>query len=142
MSESSPRRRARELVLQALYAESIGEIDPVEVQEKVIVDESLSTKALDFARSLFGQVRENREWADGVISSLSKNWSIERMAHIDRSIMQIALVELKVSVDLPVSVVINEAIELARAFSTEESTKFINGILDAYVKGMPKEKTD
>ena len=134
MSESSPRRKARELVLKALYAEAVGEWDYQEIETDIIADDELSARALKFARSLYAAVRENREWADEVISSLAQNWKLERIATVDRAIMQIALTELRDTPDVPVKVVINEALELAKTFSTSDSAGFINGILDRYVK--------
>ncbi|UCC43751.1 MAG: transcription antitermination factor NusB [Candidatus Zixiibacteriota bacterium] len=134
MSEASPRRRARELVLKALYAEAVGEWDYQEIESDIIADDGLSPRALKFARSLYTAVRENRKWADEIISSLAENWKLERIATVDRSIMQIALTELKETPDVPVKAVINEALELAKTFSTSDSASFINGILDHYVK--------
>ena len=121
MSEASPRRRARELVLKALYAEAVGEWDYREIESDIIADDELSARALKFARSLYTAVRENRQWADEIISSLAENWKLERIATVDRSIMQIALTELKETPDVPVKAVINEALELAKTFSTSAS---------------------
>ncbi len=133
MSES-PRRRTRELVLKGLYAHEIEELDPERIVEEVISDDTLSQKNLDFARGLFGLVRKHRAWADEQITSLAKNWDIKRIADVDRIILEIALVELREISDSPVKVVLNEAIELAKKYSTGDSSSFINGILDAYIR--------
>ncbi len=133
MAENS-RRIARELVLKGLYAEEIGEIPPNEVLEKVLVDRELSHDSLDFARGLYRQVREKQEITDAAITRFAKNWILERIAVIDRIIMRIAMTELLESPDVPVKVVLNEAIEMAKLYSTSESSKFINGILDSFVK--------
>lgn len=131
---ASPRHRARELVLQGLYAQEIGEIPPEEVIDKVIVDDDLSAGALEFARRLYEQVRAGTKWADCAISRLATNWDIERIAVVDRIILRLAMTEIKESPDIPVKVVINEAIELAKSFSTAESSSFINGLLDSFAK--------
>ncbi|HUV30259.1 MAG TPA: transcription antitermination factor NusB [Acidobacteriota bacterium] len=132
------RRRARELVLKALYAESVGGRDPDEIVSAIIAAGSLSKRAYEFARALFLLVCQHRQWADEVISSLAENWDIERIALVDRSIMQMALVELREMPDVPVKVTLNEAIELAKEYSTGESAAFINGILDSFVKSSPQ----
>ncbi len=133
MSES-PRRRARELALQALYALEIDENESQETLDRVIVDDTLSAKNLEFARSIVLLVREHAAWADSQISQLARNWDLSRIAELDRIILRMALVEIKEMPDTPVKVAINEAIELAKRFSTAESSAFINGILDPYVK--------
>lgn len=136
MTGPSPRHRARELVLQALYALSVTEDQNDETVGAIIKDDTLSDKALGFARALYDTVRRNRDWADSTIQSLAENWRLERLAQIDRSILQMALVEMKESPDVPFKAVINEALELAKTFSTADSAAFINGILDSFVKRM------
>jgi N utilization substance protein B len=128
----APRRRARELVLQALYACDIGENDPEEVKLRVIVDDTLSPRNLEFAREMFSLVRQHQSWADAQISALAINWDINRIAELDRLVLRMAIVELNYMPDTPVKVAINEAIELAKRFSTSESSAFINGILDSF----------
>jgi len=134
----SPRRRARELVLKGLYAWDVGVTDAGEVKRTIITDDSLSSQTLQFAHTLFSLVCDNHDWADRVISSLAENWDIERVAKIDRNILRMGLVELKEMPDVPIKVVLNEAIELAKKYSTGESSAFINGILDSFVKKLPK----
>jgi len=134
------RQRARELVLKALYAEDVGEGDHEEIKNVIINDDSLSENTILFGRTLFAQLAEHRRWADEIIASLAENWDIDRIARIDRSIMQMALVELREMPDIPVKVVLNEAIELAKKYSTGESAGFINGILDRYVKEMMEKR--
>lgn len=130
----SPRRRARELVLHGLYASELRENDPQEVMLKVINETQLNGKNLTYARTLYSRTREHLSWADQQITKFAKNWKIERFAEMDLLILRMALVELKEMPDVPMRVVINEAIELAKKYSTAESASFINGILDSYVK--------
>jgi len=130
----SPRRKARELVLQGLYACEISENNPEEILNKITGGTELSTKTLEFANSLICLVVKNQRWADDQITELATNWDINRIADIDRIILRIALVELHEVPDTPMKVAINEAIELAKKFSTKESSSFINGLLDRYAK--------
>ncbi len=130
----SPRHRARELVLQGLYAQEIGEILPEEVVDKVIVDDDLSKETLEYARLLYEKVRLNSTWADDAITRLATNWDLNRIAVVDRIILRLAMTEIKEEPDVPVKVVLNEAIELAKSFSTAESSSFINGVLDSFAK--------
>ncbi|PWB76441.1 transcription antitermination factor NusB [candidate division GN15 bacterium] len=130
----APRRRARELVLQALYACDVGENDPDDVKQRIIADDSLSARNLEFARGMFALVREHQNWADEQITQLATNWDINRIAELDRIVLRMAIVELNFMPDTPVKVAINEAIELAKRFSTGESSSFINGILDSFAK--------
>lgn len=135
MSETTPRRRARELVLQGLYACEIEELQQDQILSQVVTDASLAARQLEFARTLFTLTCQHKQWADEQIQALARNWAIGRLADLDRNILRMALVELREVPDSPVKVVINEAIELAKKFSTGESASFINGILDSYVKG-------
>jgi N utilization substance protein B len=136
----SVRRLARESVLKGLYAEEIGSLSSDEVLRTVVLDGHLSQAGAEFARLLFEQVHQSREWTDAAISRLATNWDIERIAVIDRIIMRMAMTEIKVMVDIPMKVVLNEAIELAKRYSTSESSAFINGILDTFVKDAAREE--
>ncbi|TET96376.1 MAG: transcription antitermination factor NusB, partial [Candidatus Zixiibacteriota bacterium] len=117
----SPRRLARELVLQSLYASESGETQPEESFADIVRDHKLSEKNVQFARTLFSLTRQHSDWADQQISKLAEHWDINRIAAIDHTILRMALVELEHVPDTPVKVVLNEAIELARKFSTSES---------------------
>lgn len=136
--KESPRRRVRELVLKALYASDCGETNSERSLADLLRDETLSDKNVRFSRTLFSLVSQHSDWADGKIAELSEHWAVNRIAAIDRTILRMALVELEHIPDTPVKVVLNEAIELARKFSTSESPAFVNGILDGYVKKMEK----
>ena len=132
----SPRRRARELVLLALYAQEHGEKSADEAFVSTVAEEKMNKKNLEFSRALFDYVLNNIEWADQQIVNLADNWKIERIAAIDRTILRMALVEIEHIPQTPIKVVLNEAIELAKKFSTMESSRFVNGILDNFVKKM------
>lgn len=133
MTESS-RSRAREMVLQALYACEHGESDPDAAFEDISAEDPLNDRTNEFAVKLLHTVIDNTEAADKHIAELAENWHLERIAAIDRSILRMAIIELEMIPDTPTKVVLNEAIELAKKFSTIESSKFVNGILDNFVK--------
>jgi N utilization substance protein B len=132
----SPRRRAREIVLQGLYAYEHSHVDREKTFEEMLEAEKLSKKNARFAQDLYRLVLDNSEWADKEIVRLSLNWELKRIAAIDRTILRMALVELEKMPDTPIKVAINEAIELAKTFSTMESSSFINGIIDNFAKSM------
>ena len=133
MSDSS-RHHARELVLQAMYASEVGNADALETLDRLIEQAVLNAKHADFARAVLGEALKNSGQADKTIQSLAENWQLDRIATIDRLILRLAMTELKVLPDVPVKVVLNEAIELAKTFSTAQSASFVNGILDQYVR--------
>jgi transcription antitermination protein NusB len=133
MGDSS-RHHAREMVLQAIYAAEVGDADPFENLERLIDAATLTAKHADFARVLLGEVLKYSSDADRITEALAEHWELERIATIDRLILRLALTELKALVDVPVKVVLNEAIELAKTFSTAQSSAFVNGILDQYVR--------
>ena len=117
-----------------MYAAEHGNQTTVQAFESLIVKEEMKDKNKEFARNLLAEVVNRTEWADAQISELAENWKIERIASVDRTIMRMAMVELEVFIDTPIKVVLNEAIELAKEFSTNASSKFINGILDNFIK--------
>lgn len=133
------RRQAREIALQALYI-----MDTSGTPEKeafAIVnrrEEPDDEKTLDFARSLVAGSTEHRPVLDKHIESTAENWALSRMAAVDRNMLRLAVYELLFRLDTPVNVVIDEAIEIVRKFSTEESTRFVNGILDKIKTLRPK----
>ncbi len=134
MTNDTQRRLARELALQGLYAWENGELEIEQIEQKVIVDESASARTLVYARELFRLACRDHERCDALITELAINWKVSRMASIDRNILRLAITELTEMPDVPVKVVMNEAIELGKKYSTAESSSFINGILDKFVK--------
>ncbi len=134
MTNDTQRRLARELALQGLYAWENGELEIDQIEQKVIVDESASARTLDYARELFRLTCRDHERCDVIITELAINWKVSRMASIDRNVLRLAITELTEMPDVPVKVVMNEAIELGKKYSTAESSSFINGILDKFVK--------
>ena len=126
------RRQAREIALQTLYI--IDTSGTPEAEAYAIVnrraDEPGDEKTLEFARSLVAGANAERPQLDKLIEGAAQNWALARMAAVDRNVLRLAAYELLHRLDTPVNVVIDEAIEIVRKFSTEDSTRFINGILD------------
>jgi N utilization substance protein B len=126
----SSRRRARESVLKALYAYEQSEPSDPETGREVLASSRLSDRDRNFARTLYETVVDNIEEIDRFISGLATNWKLERLALLDKNILRMAICEVKNMPDIPLKVAINEAIELAKKYSTQDSAAFVNGILD------------
>jgi N utilization substance protein B len=127
----SRRTRAREIVLKCLYAYETLEKEAKTIFEETCAKTSQDVRSLEFASDLYFAVIERREEIDKEIASNAENWNINRFAVVDKNIMRIAVCELFYFPDIPAKVSINEAIELAKKYSTIDSSSFVNGILDA-----------
>ncbi|GIW97059.1 MAG: N utilization substance protein B [Pirellulaceae bacterium] len=124
------RRRAREVALQLLYADDLNPDHDEEVAEKFLRGRLHGNRNLvAFAHRLWRGVVENRERLDREIAAHAANWSIRRMAAIDRNIIRLAAYEILES-QTPGTVAISEAIELAKRYGNRHSSQFVNGILD------------
>ena len=126
------RRAARELALQVLYAleYQAGE-DPLKVYRDVVYDFGREDADSPFARELVLKTSQHADEFDVLIESKSANWDLERIAVIDRLVLRMALCEFLFFPDIPPKVTIDEAIEIAKRYSTEKSGKFVNGLLDS-----------
>ncbi|HFK1762022.1 N utilization substance protein B [Bacillus wiedmannii] len=121
------RRTARERAMQALYQMDItGELEPKVAVENAL-DEGEETN--EFLESLVVGFVENKEVIDEAIRQNLKKWKLERISIVDRSILRVAVYEMKYMEEIPHNVTINEAIEIAKTFGDEESRRFINGVL-------------
>ncbi len=126
------RRLIREVVMQVLYAYDIRKEDIRKVAEGIMPEEITSQpKSKEFAFSLLEKIIPNLTLIDSKIKSHADNWELDRMAIIDKNLMRIAIAEMLYFPDVPPKVSINEAIEIAKQYSTDKSGKFVNGILDA-----------
>lgn len=126
------RRLAREIALQAIYAQELSGDDIGTVEKHVIeASEELTEELQQFSRQLFESTVNHREELDQYIKEKSENWDFERIAVIDRLIIRMAIAEFLYFDDIPPKVSISEAIEIAKKFSTDDSSAFVNGILDA-----------
>jgi N utilization substance protein B len=133
------RRRAREIVLQALYEAEFSERSPHDIVEEQIGRRTPSDESADFARALFVKTMEKKSDLDQVIESLLENWDPQRVSLVDRNILRFALAEVLYFPDVPGSVIIDEAIEVAHRFSSEDAGRFVNGLVDRFVKEFRKD---
>lgn len=138
------RRQSRELALQFLFSLDMqGRLD-VSPAEAMAAFASFSEHftsakaALPYARSLVDGVCQHWRELDTKIAAHSHNWRVERMSAVDRTILRIAAYELNWAQDAPAQVVINEALEIAKRFSIDDSAPFINGILDGMHGAQPR----
>lgn len=127
----SQRRRAREFALQILFQYDLANGNLKEIMDEFWKGKKVNNKIISFCSQLVNGTVENIQEIDRCISRHSLNWKLERMSAVDRNVLRIATYELLFLKETPSPVVINEAIEVAKKFGTEDSAKFINGILDA-----------
>jgi N utilization substance protein B len=126
------RREAREVVLQALYANEIGKGKWEDIIKSVIKPRlSNDTEIFKFAERLFLKIVNNQDQIDDIIQQHLNNWRLGRLNAIDRLLLRIAIAEFLYYEQIPTKVSINEAIEIAKKYSTKKSGNFINGILDS-----------
>ena len=136
------RRKARECALQMLFAADVAEMPATDVVRSYwaeLGESDLDTTARDFATRLALQTLSNLELLDERIRSRAEHWLISRMAVVDRNILRLAVYEFLYE-PTPRTVAINEALEIARRFSTYEATQFINGILDAIKRDLDEQQ--
>ena len=130
------RRKAREIALQALFQFDFTKNDDENLIEMLIKEtKGLNQQSILFTREIIKGTIANLEAIDATIKTVSNDWKIERMAAVDRNIVRMAVYELKFnSEDTAPKIIINEAIEIAKIFSSDESSRFVNGILGALIK--------
>ncbi len=123
------RRKARGLALQALYEiDAVGH-EATRVLDSLLADGELSEENSAFIRELVCGVLENKEKVDLNIKNFAPAWPIEQLSAVDRNILRLAIFEILLNNKVPVKVAINEAVELAKAFGSESSPRFVNGVL-------------
>ena len=125
------RRKSRELALQLLYQLDLqGESNPEPYLDEFWQRHPVEGEVREFVESLVRGTKLHQGKIDEVIAQYAENWELERMAVVDRNILREGVFELLWMADVPPKVTINEALEVAKKFSTQESSRFINGILD------------
>lgn len=125
------RRVARECALQMLYEFDVGKHAKEEILRTYWQMNEHPPKVREFAEQLFVGTLQRLKEIDKVIQQHTKNWRLGRMAVVDRNVLRLAVFEFLSEGKTPETVVINEALEIARKFSTQESAQFVNGILDS-----------
>ncbi len=131
------RRRGREFALQTLYAMDMNPDMDSTPEQPLLEDGRVDYEAVDFAEVLVRGVLAHQAIIDGKIKEKSKNWAISRMARVDLNILRLAAYELLFCADIPKNVTINEAVEVAKKFGTEDTPAFVNGILDEIAATLP-----
>jgi len=135
------RRRARKIALAILYQQEITGIPSSQIlREKLYAPENEPIP--EFTYQLLSGVNRHCRELDKLIAQYARNWALERLPIIDKNILRMALFEILYQADIPVSVSINEAVELAKLYGTEDSSRFINGVLGQIVLALsPKKKS-
>jgi N utilization substance protein B len=139
------RRSGRAYALQLLYArdgDPATDVADAAVAWAEAFDIDLDPSAQAFARELVAAAAERSARVDELIAGASKNWRIDRMSRVDRNILRLGACELVAFRDVPVKVVINEAVELAKRFGTAESSAFVNGVLDRIATAVGRHPED
>jgi N utilization substance protein B len=127
------------MVLQALYEAEFSDRGALEIVDEQIVRRSPSDETASHARDLFLKTMEKRSDLDQIIRSVLDNWELERVSLVDRNILRFALAEVLYFPDVPAKVIIDEAIEVAHRYSSDEAGRFVNGLLDRLVREFRKE---
>lgn len=131
----SLRTKAREFAMQMLFQWDMSQQDPAKLEAKFWKSAKAADKTRAFANQLFEGAAKDVTALDEIIGKHCENWRFERLATIDRAILRLAVHEMS-SADTPPKVVLNEAVELAKKFSSQESGAFVNGILDSVHKSL------
>jgi len=134
VSNFHPRRAARKVVLEALFAHQFTCDNPRKTLEKVIKTNQLKDGDIDFMDKLFQCVIENSDFSEKLIKSHLQNWEIGRVAKVDRLLLRMGICEIFFMESIPPKVSISEMVEISKIYSTDESPGFINGVLDAIYK--------
>lgn len=136
----SNRRAARESALKSIYAVEVGSSRTQDVTKNIIKAELKDdTDSIKFAEKLLLVTVDHAHEYDEIIQNHINNWKVDRLATLDKLILRMAISEFLYFEDIPTKVTINEAIELAKDYSTRKSGNFVNGILDAVLNQFKKE---
>lgn len=131
---SVSRRQARVFAMQVLYGMEITGCTPGEAIPAVLASEDFPKPMQAYGMNLVDLVLEHQSQFDSILSQMSQGWDLERMAVLDRILIRLAFAELSHISDVPVKVVIQEAVQIANKYSTEQSAIFVNGIIDRYAR--------
>ncbi len=137
-AEASPRarRRARVLAMQTLYEVDVSGHPPAEVLERLASEIHTEESVFDYARQLVTGIVRHREAIDNQISHHATAWPIAQMSAVDRNLIRMAIYELAYnSTTIPVGVAISEAVELAKRYGSDSSSRFVNGVLGSVANG-------
>ena len=136
----SRRSRAREIVLQVLYQDDLNTDQPEDIRLRFINARLNQDRSLvEFAEDLLAGVRQHRDAVDQQLEAIARNWKLSRMAATDRNVLRLGASEILFTAT-PDRVVVTEAIELAKRYGTNNSSQFVNGVLDRLMNNQPPTK--
>jgi N utilization substance protein B len=133
------RRSGRILALNVLFQIDVGGIEPATALRYALAETDEDGEVREFAEQLARRCLEHQAEIDRIVEELAEGWTLDRMASVDRNVLRMAACEMLYFDDIPISVSINEAVDLAKEYSTEESGKFINGILGSLGRQLQEE---
>ena len=132
------RRKARMLALQALFEFDVGHHDPAAALERLIDARRVHEETAAFARTLVRGVDESRDELDVQIAQAAPAYPIEQVAAVDKNVLRLALYEILKNNETPVRAAVNEAVELAKAYGSDGSRRFVNGVLGAITASLTR----
>jgi transcription antitermination factor NusB len=136
------RTRARELAIQSLYQLDVQGSDALELLDQFFTESDADDSVRKLARDWTKGTWKNLQQCDELISASAARWQLDRLSTVDRGILRLSVYQLKFCPDIPPKVVINEAIELAKKFSSEKAPAFVNGVLDAILKKLVSQASN
>ncbi len=144
------RRLAREITVQSLYQMEMNEVQAEEAVEMLLEEAAADNESevevrneaqlKTYVLDVVAGVNSNREAIDGLLVDYLQNWQVSRLSRVDRQILRLAVYEMIFTEDVPAKVAVNEAIELSKHFGTDESGKFVNGVLGKMIQDLDKLK--
>jgi N utilization substance protein B len=134
------RRRGRAVALQALFEVDCASHDYVEALDRLVEQASLPDDTASFVREIVSTVLENKGRIDELIAKFAPAWPLDQIAIVDRNILRVGICEIIFDL-VPVKVAINEAVELAKTYGGESSSKFVNGVLGSFYSELCQSKT-
>jgi len=137
-AHKNTRREARELVLRMLFQIDVGKQPIDEVLDAGLAQSVLEGSNREYAVDMVRGTIEHQVEIDATLERLASDWTVERQAAVDRNILRMTAFEVMYRLDTPVAAVINEAVELAKKYSTAESGRFVNGVLGAVARSIPR----
>jgi N utilization substance protein B len=135
----SKRRKSRELAMQMLFQADLGRQNPDQVQKTFWKSrDGVDASTQGFAEDIFRAANARLEEIDSMIGAASRNWRLERMPAVDRNLLRAAVAEMLAYPATPLPIIINEALEIGRMYAAPESIHFLNGVLDAIARKLPR----
>jgi N utilization substance protein B len=133
---TTSRRKAREIVLQALYEQDLAGHNAEDVLKRLLTENPQTEENVEFIFRLTNAVVKHKDLLDENIRQFASAWPVEQLSYIDRNVLRLAIFEIIHENDVPVKVAINEAVELAKSFGGNSSARFINGVLSSVSKAL------